>query len=316
LIEATGLVKRFGAVTALDGVDLAVPEGTVLGVLGPNGAGKTTAVRILATLLRPDAGTALVGGYDVRREPQRVRELIGLTGQYASVDNDLTAHHNLAMVGRIVGLSRAGARRRADELLTDFGLADAGRRPVRGFSGGMRRRLDLAASLVGRPRVLFLDEPTAGLDPARRGELWARVRDLAAEGTTVLLTTQYLEEADHLADGIAVFDRGAVVARGTPDELKRRSGRQTLEVRLAAPDRLGAAASIVAAMAGAEPVADRMKGTLSVPLADAALMPAIVWRLDEAGIELAELALRLPSLDDVFLALTGHGTAAPERNAA
>ena len=316
MIEATGLVKRFGAVTALDGVDLAVPEGTVLGVLGPNGAGKTTAVRILATLLRPDAGTALVGGYDVRREPQRVRELIGLTGQYASVDNDLTAHHNLAMVGRIVGLSRAGARRRADELLTDFGLADAGRRPVRGFSGGMRRRLDLAASLVGRPRVLFLDEPTAGLDPARRGELWARVRDLAAEGTTVLLTTQYLEEADHLADGIAVFDRGAVVARGTPDELKRRSGRQTLEVRLAAPDRLGAAASIVAAMAGAEPVADRMKGTLSVPLADAALMPAIVWRLDEAGIELAELALRLPSLDDVFLALTGHGTAAPERNAA
>jgi oleandomycin transport system ATP-binding protein len=319
-VEATGLVKRFGAVTALDGVDLAVPEGTVLGVLGPNGAGKTTAVRILATLLRPDAGTAFVGGYDVHREARRVRELIGLTGQYASVDNDLTAHHNLVMVGRIVGLSRAQARRRADELLAEFGLGDVGGRSVRGFSGGMRRRLDLAASLVGRPRVLFLDEPTTGLDPAGRGEMWARVRDLAAEGTTVLLTTQYLEEADRLADTIAVFDRGAVVARGAPDELKRRSGRQTLELRLAAPDRLAAAAAIVAAMAGAEPVPDHAKGTLSVPLTDAALMPAIVWRVDEAGIEIAELALRLPSLDDVFLALTGHATPAatpvPERNAA
>jgi oleandomycin transport system ATP-binding protein len=315
-VEATGLVKRFGAVTALDGVDLAVPEGTVLGVLGPNGAGKTTAVRILATLLRPDAGTALVGGYDVRRDARRVRELIGLTGQYASVDNDLTAHHNLVMVGRIVGLSRAQARRRADELLAEFGLGDVGGRSVRGFSGGMRRRLDLAASLVGRPRVLFLDEPTTGLDPAGRGEMWARVRDLAAEGTTVLLTTQYLEEADRLADTVAVFDRGAVVARGTPDELKRRSGRQTLELRLAEPDRLAAAASIVAALAGAEAVPDPAKGTLSVPLADAALMPAIVWRVDEAGIEIAELALRLPSLDDVFLALTGHATPVPERNAA
>ncbi|GAA4443238.1 ATP-binding cassette domain-containing protein [Phytohabitans houttuyneae] len=322
-VETTGLVKRFGAVTALDGVDLAVPAGTVLGVLGPNGAGKTTAVRILATLLRPDAGSARVGGFDVRREAHRVRELIGLTGQYASVDNDLSARHNLVMLGRILGLSRPEARRRADELLTDFGLADAGGRTVRGFSGGMRRRLDLAASLVGRPRVLFLDEPTSGLDPARRGQLWSRVRDLAAEGTTVLLTTQYLEEADQLADTVAVFDRGTVVARGTPDALKRRSGRQTLDLRLADAARLPDAMSIVESMAGGRPVPDAARGTLSVPLADAAMMPAIVWRVDEAGIEIAELALRLPSLDDVFLALTGHATRAPasashvpERNAA
>ncbi|MFC0527459.1 ATP-binding cassette domain-containing protein [Phytohabitans kaempferiae] len=318
-IEATGLVKRFGAVTALDGVDLAVPAGTVLGVLGPNGAGKTTAVRVLATLLRPDAGTALVGGYDVRREAHRVREAIGLTGQYASVDDELTAHHNLTMLGRILGLRRAEARRRADELLAEFGLADVAGRAVRTFSGGMRRRLDLAASLVGRPRVLFLDEPTAGLDPARRGEMWATVRDLVAQGTTVLLTTQYLEEADNLADAVVVFDHGRVVARGTPSELKRRSGRQTLEVRVADPAHLDRAASIVEGMVGVEPVRDPAAGTLSVPLADASIMPAIVWRVDEAGIEMAELALRLPSLDDVFLALTGHSAtlaAVPEGKAA
>ncbi len=303
-IEATGLVKRYRNVTALDGVDLTVPAGAVVGVLGPNGAGKTTAVRILATLLRPDAGTARVGGHDVRRDPHRVRQIIGLAGQYASVDEDLTGAHNLAMVGRLLGLSSAAARRRAGELLAEMGLADAAGRPVKTYSGGMRRRLDLAASLVNHPAVLFLDEPTTGLDPAKRSEIWASIRALAERGSTVLLTTQYLEEADSLADDIVVFDRGRVIARGTPGELKRRSGAQTLEVHLDDPGRLDEAAGLVAAVVGVEPVRHGSAAMLSVPVADGTAMPAVVRRIDDAGIGVAEMALRLPSLDDVFLALT------------
>ena len=228
-IEASGLVKRYGDVIALDGLDLCVPAGSVLGMLGPNGAGKTTAVRILATLLRPDAGSARVGGYDVLREPHRVRQVIGLTGQYASVDEDLTGLHNLTMVVRLLGMSRAQARDRADELLAGAGLAEAAGRPVRTYSGGMRRRLDLAASLVGDPAVLFLDEPTTGLDPARRNDIWQAIRALTARGSTVLLTTQYLDEADSLADDIVVVDHGRMVAQGSPTELKQRFAAQTLD---------------------------------------------------------------------------------------
>lgn len=228
-IEASGLTKRYGPVTALDGLDLRVPAGTVLGVLGPNGAGKTTAVRILTTLARPDAGQARVGGYDVLREPHRVRRIIGLTGQYASVDEDLTGLHNLTLVGRLLGMSRAAARQRADELLAETGLGDAAARPVRTYSGGMRRRLDLAAGLVGDPAVLFLDEPTTGLDPARRNDIWQTIRDRAARGATVLLTTQYLEEADSLADDVVVVHHGRVVAQGSPADLKERFAARTLD---------------------------------------------------------------------------------------
>ncbi|MCA2214475.1 ATP-binding cassette domain-containing protein [Jidongwangia harbinensis] len=305
-IEATGLVKRYGDVTALNGVDLAVPAGSVLGVLGPNGAGKTTAVRILATLLRPDAGTARIGGYDLRRQAHEIRLIIGLAGQYASVDEDLSGLHNLTMVGRLLGLPRAEARRRADDLLAEMDLADAGGRSVKTYSGGMRRRLDLAASLVNRPAVLFLDEPTSGLDPAKRNDMWASIRALANQGSTVLLTTQYLEEADHLADDIVVIDAGRVVAQGSPGDLKRRAGTQTLDIRLVDPSRTAEAAALVAAVVGVEPARHRTAGHLSVPVTGGALMPAVIRRIDDAGVEVAELALRLPSLDDVFLALTGH----------
>jgi daunorubicin resistance ABC transporter ATP-binding subunit len=309
-IEAGGLVKRYGDVTALDGVDLAVPAGSVLGVLGPNGAGKTTAVRILATLLRPDAGTVRVGGYDLRSQAHQIRRVIGLTGQYASVDEDLSALHNLTMVGRLLGMPRDRARQRADELLAEMGLADVAGRSVKTYSGGMRRRLDLAASLVNRPAVLFLDEPTTGLDPAKRNEMWTAIRALADRGSTVLLTTQYLEEADRLADEIVVFDAGRVVAQGSPDELKRRAGTQTLDLQLADPARIDEAAELVAAVVGAEPVRHRGAGRLSVPVTGGAVMPAVIRRIDDAGLEIAELALRLPSLDDVFLALTGHAVTA------
>src|SRR6266498_2594344 len=234
-IWAEGLSKRFGDTRALAGVDLAVPTGSVLGLLGPNGAGKTTAVRVLATLLRPDEGRAAVGGYDVLREAHQVRQLVGLTGQYAAVDENLTGTENLLLIGRLLGLSRREARRRAGELLDDFGLSDAADRATKTYSGGMRRRLDLAASLVGRPRILFLDEPTTGLDPRARLELWTIVRGLVRSGSTVLLTTQYLDEADALADNIAVIDHGKVIATGTPDELKAKTGAQTLAVRPAEP---------------------------------------------------------------------------------
>jgi oleandomycin transport system ATP-binding protein len=305
-IRAEGLVKHFGETKALDGVDLEVPFGKVVGVLGPNGAGKTTAVRILATLLKPDSGHATVGGYDVIKDPVRVRGLIGLTGQYASVDEDLNGTENLMLIGRLLDYSRADARARARELLERFELTDAAKRPVRTYSGGMRRRIDLAASLVGRPEVLYLDEPTTGLDPHARNEVWAVVRNLVAEGATVLLTTQYLEEADQLADKITVIDHGRVVADGRADELKRRVGGQTLQVRPTSMADLDAVFRILANLTGVRPTRDDDTGLLTAPVSDPVLLSTLVRKLDEAGITSDELALRLPSLDEVFLALTGR----------
>ncbi|MEV4311067.1 ATP-binding cassette domain-containing protein [Actinocrispum sp. NPDC049592] len=304
-IEAEGLVKRYGETTALGGVDLVVPAGKILGVLGPNGAGKTTAVRILATLLRPDAGRATVGGYDVVKEPVAVRQLIGLTGQYASVDEDLSGRENLVLIARLLERSKAEARARAVELLAQFELTDAADRAVKTYSGGMRRRIDLACSLVGRPQVLYLDEPTTGLDPHARNEVWAVVRRLVNEGVTVLLTTQYLEEADQLADRITVFDHGMVVADGKPDELKRKTGGQTLQVRPARMADMDLVDRILLDLTGMRPVKDYDTGMLSTPVDDPVLLSTLVRRLDEAGIVADELALRLPSLDEVFLAITG-----------
>ena len=305
-VEASGLVKRFGKTTALAGVDLVAREGRVLGILGPNGAGKTTAVRILATLLRPDAGQARVCGYDVLRNAYQVRQLIGLTGQYASVDEGLSGTNNLIMIGRLLGLPRAQARARAAELLARFELTDAAARTVKTYSGGMRRRLDLAASLVGRPRVLYLDEPTTGLDPRSRTDVWAMIRGLVADGVTVLLTTQYLDEADQLAHDIVVIDRGTVIATGTPDELKARTGGQVLLVAPADPARLPEAAALLEELAGAEVSTDTETGAVSAPFTDKALLPRAARELDDRGIELAEFTLRRPSLDEVFFALTGH----------
>ncbi|MFI7116934.1 ATP-binding cassette domain-containing protein [Amycolatopsis sp. NPDC049868] len=304
-IRAEGLVKHYGETKALDGVDLEVPAGKVVGVLGPNGAGKTTAVRILATLIRPDRGHASVFGYDVVKNPMAVRSMIGLTGQYASVDEDLSGTENLVLIGRLLEFSRADAKKRAAELLERFELTDAAGRAIKTYSGGMRRRLDLAASLVGRPKVLYLDEPTTGLDPHARNEVWAVVRTLVADGTTVLLTTQYLEEADQLADTITVFDHGHVVANGRADELKRRTGGQTLQVRPSALADLDAVERILAGLTGVRPNRDDDTGLLTAPVADPVLLSTLVRKLDEAGITADELALRLPSLDEVFLALTG-----------
>lgn len=306
VIQAEGLQKRFGDTKALDGVDIAARRGTVLGVLGPNGAGKTTAVRVLATLLKPDAGRAEVCGYDVRKDAVRVRAMIGLTGQYASVDEELTGSENLRMIARLLDFGRAEARSRAVELLERFRLTDAGGRAVKTYSGGMRRRLDLAASLINRPEVIFLDEPTTGLDPRARNEVWETVREVVADGATVLLTTQYLEEADALADRIAVFDHGRVIAEGTSDDLKSQIGRQTLAVRAADAARAGQLAAIVGELAGERPDVQEPTGLVTVPVSDAAMLSALVRRLDDAGIEAAELALRMPSLDEVFLTLTGH----------
>jgi oleandomycin transport system ATP-binding protein len=307
-IQAEGLVKRFGKTTALAGVDLVARTGTVLGVLGPNGAGKTTAVRILATLLRPDGGHARVFGYDVVRDAHQVRQLIGLTGQYASVDEGLSGMNNLIMIGRLLGLSRADARARAGDLLDRFGLAEAAGRPAKTYSGGMRRRLDLAASLVGRPRILYLDEPTTGLDPRSRSDAWEMIRGLVADGVTVLLTTQYLEEADHLAQEIAVIDHGMVIATGTPDELKARTGRRVLEVSPADPAQLGAAAALVRERTGAEVEIEPDGARVTASVSDASGLPALVRTLEDSGIPLAEFALRKASLDEVFLALTGRRT--------
>ncbi|MBP2321330.1 oleandomycin transport system ATP-binding protein [Kibdelosporangium banguiense] len=303
-IEAEGLVKRFGDTTALDGVDLTVPAGKILGVLGPNGAGKTTAVRILATLLRPDAGSARVGGYDVVKQPVAVRQQIGLTGQYASVDEDLSGRQNLVLIGRLLEIPKASARKKAGELLDRFELSDAADRAVRTYSGGMRRRLDLAASLVGQPQVLYLDEPTTGLDPHSRNEVWHIVRRLVDDGVTVLLTTQYLEEADQLADLIAVIDHGRVVADGKPDELKRKIGGQTLQVRPSHWKDMDIVERILIDLTGAKPARDNDTGQLNTPVDDPVLLSTLVRRLDEAGITADELALRLPSLDEVFLAIT------------
>jgi oleandomycin transport system ATP-binding protein len=305
-IEAHGLVKRFGKTTALAGADLAARSGTVLGLLGPNGAGKTTAVRILATLLRPDGGAAAVCGHDVVRDAHPVRRLIGLTGQYASVDEGLSGTNNLIMIGRLLGLSRAESRARAAELLARFELTEAAGHAAMTYSGGMRRRLDLAASLVGRPPVLFLDEPTTGLDPHSRNEVWAMMRRLVADGTTVLLTTQYLEEADQLAHDIAVIDRGRVIATGTPGQLKARVGRTVLEVTPADRADVGAAAELLASLTGAEPAVGAESGEISVQVLGGGALPGIIRAFEDRSIELAEFALRRASLDEVFLALTGH----------
>jgi oleandomycin transport system ATP-binding protein len=309
-IQAEGLVKRFGETTALAGVDLAARTGTVLAVLGPNGAGKTTAVRILATLLRPDQGHAKVAGYDVVTQAHQVRQMIALTGQYAAVDETLTGVENLLLIGRLLGQSRQAARRRAVELLDDFALSEAAGRPAKTYSGGMRRRLDLAASLVGRPRVVYLDEPTTGLDPRGRGDLWRVVRNLVDDGVTVLLTTQYMEEADQLADDIVVIDRGRVAATGTPDQLKAKVGGQILVVSPVSDSDLDTVVGVVAELSGDEP--DVAQGAVSVAVGDAGLPPAILQRLTAAGVRVAELSLRKPSLDEVFFTLTGHRASAED----
>jgi oleandomycin transport system ATP-binding protein len=303
-IRAEGVVKHFGETRALDGVDITVPAGTVLGLLGPNGAGKTTMVRILATLLAPDAGRASIHGHDLLAEAHEVRRLIGLTGQYASVDDKLTGMENLILIGRLLGQTRAEARARAQALLRDFQLEEAGRRAAQTYSGGMRRRLDLAASLVGRPRILYLDEPTTGLDPRARMDLWQRVRRMVAEGVTVLLTTQYLDEADALADRIAVLDKGRVIATGTPDELKERVGEQVLTLRPEDPRRLAEVAEAVTALTGTQPDVDGR--SVSVAIRKPELLTRVVRRLDDDGVKLRDFSLRGASLDDVFLRLTGH----------
>jgi len=303
IVLAEGLCKAFGDTQALRGLDLSVPRGTVCGVLGPNGAGKTTAVRILATLSDPDAGHARIAGYDVVREAGRVRDRIGLAGQYAAVDEKLTGRANLRMFGRLHHLSRRQSHRRADELLERFGLADAADRPVAGYSGGMRRRLDLITCLIRRPEVLFLDEPTTGLDPRSRSEIWDSVRELVADGTTVLLTTQYLDEADQLADHIAVIDHGQAIATGTPEELKATVGAR-LDVVLEDATALCPAATVLSALAGTEPTTTDA-GRLSVALPGGGLRLAdVVRELDRAGIAAADVRLRRPTLDEVFLRLT------------
>jgi ABC-2 type transport system ATP-binding protein len=308
VILARGLTKSFGPVHALRGVDLSVARGKILGLLGPNGAGKTTAVRILTTLLRPDAGEALIEGHDVVGEPDLVRRRIGLAGQAAAIQEELTGRENLEIIARLHHLGRPFARRRAGELLEQFDLADAADRAAKTYSGGMTRRLDLAASLVASPAVLFLDEPTTGLDPRSRIGMWGIIRELVAAGTTLLLTTQYLDEADELADEIVVVDHGLVIAAGTATELKDRIGGDVLEFTVQERDRCGDAADAVRALGDGEPERDDRAGTVSVRLgrgSSQALVEA-VRRLDAAGIATSGLALRRPSLDDVFLALTGH----------
>jgi oleandomycin transport system ATP-binding protein len=305
VIEATGLKKRFGTTQALDGVDLAARQGSVLGVLGPNGAGKTTAVRVLATLLQPDAGTARIGGYDVVKEPQKVRNTVGLTGQYASVDEDLTGTQNLVMIGQLLNLSTRQAKTRAAELLAWFDLTAAAGKMAKTYSGGMRRRLDLAASLVGRPAVIFLDEPTTGLDPAKREDMWEVIRNLVTEGSTVLLTTQYLDEADALADEISVIDRGKVIAHDTPEGLKRVVGGQRIAVRPTDAGRLDDVARILAEIGSGVPETSG-RNELSVPVPGEESLPRAVARLTEEHIGVTELSLHLPSLDEVFLTLTGR----------
>ena len=306
-ILAEGIRQTFGEVLALDGLDLEIPAGVVFGLLGPNGARKTTLVRILATLLRPTGGRACVLGHDVRTEELAVRRRIGLAGQFAAVDEELTGRENVDMVGRLYRLTAKEARTRASEVLDRFGLADVADRRVSTYSGGMRRRLDLSASLVARPPVILLDEPTTGLDPRTRQELWGTVGELRDEGTTVLLTTQYLEEADHLAQRIAVVDHGRIVAEGTPEQLKRRLAWEMLFVRLAEPAQAARAADALADLAeGEAPVVDGAEATVHFAVVRAAASAEAVRRLDARGIAIAALELRQPSLDDVFMALTGH----------
>ncbi|MEU9863785.1 ATP-binding cassette domain-containing protein [Streptomyces sp. NPDC047971] len=310
-VEVRGLVKHYGETKALDGVDLDVREGTVLGVLGPNGAGKTTLVRCLSTLIVPDSGTATVAGYDVVRQPRQLRRTIGLTGQYASVDEKLSGWENLYMIGRLLDLSRRDARRRADDLLERFSLTEAAKRPAMQYSGGMRRRLDLAASMIGQPAVLYLDEPTTGLDPRTRNEVWDEVKRMVSDGVTVLLTTQYMEEAEQLASELTVIDRGKVIANGKVDELKARVGGRTLTIRPVDPADLSAMAGALRdsgldGIAGSTVVPD--EGVLYVPILSDEQLTAVVGLLGARGYGIAHIGTHLPSLDEVFLAITGEKT--------
>ncbi|WEH39960.1 ATP-binding cassette domain-containing protein [Streptomyces sp. AM 2-1-1] len=306
-IHAEGLVKTFGDVRALDGVDLDVPEGTVLGLLGPNGAGKTTAVRVLTTLLRPDSGRAVVAGIDVLAKPNEVRRSIGLSGQFAAVDEYLTGRENLQMVARLYQMRARDAKRRATELLERFHLADAADRPAKTYSGGMRRRLDLAAALVVQPPVMFMDEPTTGLDPRNRQQLWEVIEELVGGGTTLLLTTQYLEEADHLAHDICVIDHGKVIARGTSDQLKARTGGERVEVVVHRPDEIEPAREVLTRFGKGEVTVARHTRKLTVPVTGGAkLLAEVIRDLDGRGVEIDDIGLRRPTLDDVFISLTGH----------
>ncbi|MEV0205824.1 ATP-binding cassette domain-containing protein [Streptomyces sp. NPDC050788] len=323
-IYAEGLVKTFGDVRALDGVDLDVPEGTVLGLLGPNGAGKTTAVRCLTTLLQPDSGKAVVAGLDVLKQPNEVRRSIGLSGQFAAVDEYLTGRENLQMVGQLYQMKAKAAKARAAELLDQFDLADAADRPAKTYSGGMRRRLDLAAALVVSPPVMFMDEPTTGLDPRNRQLLWDVIKRLVSGGTTLLLTTQYLEEADHLAHDIVVVDHGHVIARGTSDELKARTGGERVEVVVHEREHIATAGEVLTGFGKGELTVEEHTRKLTVPVTGGAkLLAEVIRELDVRGIEIDDIGLRRPTLDDVFLSLTGHvaeakdeDNGAPEKAAA
>lgn len=308
-VEATGLTKHYGDVVALDGLDLAVPTGSVLGLLGPNGAGKTTAVSILTTLIAADSGMARVAGVDVMKEPQRVRSLIGLSGQYAAVDEHLTATENLEMIGCLYGMRRKAARKKADELIERFRLSEAANRPLKTFSGGMRRRIDLAGALLADPPVLFLDEPTTGLDPRSRGELWNVIRERVEAGTTVVLTTQYLEEADQLANEIVVIDHGRAIARGTSQELKRRIGGEHLDVHLALLDDLSRVEAILRPFATGAVRIDDQDALISIPVAKGVeALGAVMVELTAQKVEIVDIGLRRPTLDDVFMELTGQKT--------
>ena len=308
-IKASGLTKAYGEVIALNGIDIEVEQGTVLGLLGPNGSGKTTTVRILATLLQADSGSASVGGFDVATQPDEVRSVIGLTGQYAAVDEYLTGRENLELFGRLFHLSKFDAAKRAAELLDRFDLSDAADRGIKGYSGGMRRRLDLAASLIGRPNVLFLDEPTTGLDPRSRQGMWEVIEDLISEGTTVLLTTQYLEEADQLANRIVVLDHGNVIAKGTSNELKSQVGGDRIEIVVESVGDVSNAAALIQEFGSAPAITEDLTKTILLPVAGGSTaIVNIVRKLDENKISIADIALRRPTLDDVFLSLTGHAT--------
>ncbi len=309
-VIAHGLVKHYKEVKALDGLDLRVPQGSVLGVLGPNGAGKTTAVKILTTLVRADGGSAQVAGLDVATQPEEVRRKIGVSGQYAAVDEYLTGFENLVMVGRLYHLGRRRSQQRARELLEQFRLDDAGDRVARTYSGGMRRRLDLAGALVADPPVLFLDEPTTGLDPRSRTDMWDMIKNLVAGGTSLLLTTQYLDEADLLADNIVVIDQGRVIAEGTADQLKKQVGGERLEIVVTAPAQLGRAVELVRPLGVGEPVVEQRRGSLLLPVSGgSAVLVDALRRLDAEQVGVADVGLRRPTLDDVFLALTGHTAA-------
>lgn len=306
-IYAEGLVKTFGDVKALDGVDLDVPEGTVLGLLGPNGAGKTTAVRCLTTLLTPDSGRAVVAGVDVLKHPNEVRRSIGLSGQFAAVDEYLTGRENLQMVGQLYQMKAKEAKARAGELLDRFNLADAADRPSKTYSGGMRRRLDLAAALVVSPPVMFMDEPTTGLDPRNRQQLWEVIQELVSGGTTLLLTTQYLEEADHLAHDICVIDHGRVIARGTSDQLKAQTGGERVEVVVHEREHIAPATEVLRGLGKGEVAVESHTRKLTVPVSGGAkLLAEVIRELDNRGIEIDDIGLRRPTLDDVFISLTGH----------